>query len=330
MSSTDAPFDFPALLRQMKYELPEERKQGNIGKIMKDIESRMQGSFFYDPLEDFNKLRTLDKRMWKFKRSLGDMMGTDTEAILRSVPDYVEYYKMSKQLRLFEEIKHDKMTKEQTMASVNSFHQQEREKMIPEALIGIAALVVLQFANVWMAWEMVSDAIDLDEYEFTRINKEVEMIERKVNQFCGLQGRSSEDIRRAFQKLKTIKDLCQWTLHRINSLKDEMNGEKQRLTLQRDQSYQEGKDKLGTAATQAQRLSENWSDLSPWMKVLQGVFASLYAGFAFNDYLTSWRSQNSLKVLRNKLLEVTRQQDKLQDLLYQAEEAYENMEDEMP
>ena len=92
--------------------------------------------------------------MWNFKRSLGDMTGADsTEAMLLRVRDYVHsnYKKMSEQLRLFEEIKH-KMTEEQIMASVKSFHQQEREKMIPETLKWMAALVGFQFLNVYMVW----------------------------------------------------------------------------------------------------------------------------------------------------------------------------------
>ena len=100
--------------------------------------------------------------MWNFKRSLGDMTGADsTEATLLRVRDYGEsnYKKMSEQLRLFEEIKHDKMTEEQIIASVKSFHQQEREKMIPETLKGMAALLVFQFVNVYMVWNRVSAAI---------------------------------------------------------------------------------------------------------------------------------------------------------------------------
>ena len=41
MSSINASADLMALFRQTKDELLEERMQGNIGNIMKDIESRM-------------------------------------------------------------------------------------------------------------------------------------------------------------------------------------------------------------------------------------------------------------------------------------------------
>ena len=61
--------------------------------------------------------------MWNFKRSLGDMTGADsTEAMLLRVRDYIDsnYKKMSEQLRLFEEIKHDRMTEEQIIASRNT------------------------------------------------------------------------------------------------------------------------------------------------------------------------------------------------------------------
>ena len=174
------------------------------------------------------------------------------------------------------------------------------------------------------------EPLDLDEYELFRIKKEVKKIEVSVNEFCELQGRRSQDIRRALQKLQRIRNLGQSTMSRINSLKDEMNGEKQLLGHQRDQSYQEGWVNLGSAATQAQRLSENWSDLHLTMKAgFQGLSVDFHAACAYSGYQTSWHSQDSLKVPREKLREVIRQQDKLKDLLDEAEKAFEKMVDEM-
>ena len=338
MSSIDTSADLTALFRQMKYELPEERMQGNIGNIMKEIESRMQSKprfFFHQPLEDFDRLITLDKDMWNFKKILGDMTGADsTEAMLRRVRVDVEskYKKMSEQLRLFEEIKHGKMTKEQITASVKSFHQQEREKMIPETLTGMATLVLFQCAEMYLAWNRVSEAINVkkDPYEFTRINQEVEKIAGKVTEFCDVQWQRSQNIRSVFRKLRWINNLYRSTMSKISSLKVEMNGEIQCLGLQRDQSFQEGIANFGRAATQAQRLWENWSDMHPLMKGFQGVCAVFYVWLTYKGYQRYRLSQDALEGLRNKFLEVNRQQDKLQDLLDKAEEAYEEMEDEMP
>ena len=162
------------------------------------------------------------------------------------------------------------------------------------------------------------EPLDLDEYELFRIKKEVKKIEVSVNEFCELQGRRSQDIRRALQKLQRIRNLGQSTMSRINSLKDEMNGEKQRLGHQRDQSYQEGWVNLGSAA-----------DLHLTIKGFQGLFGGFHAACRYSGYQTSWHSQDSLKVPREKLLEVIRQQDKLKDLLDKAEKAFEKMVDEM-
>lgn len=167
---------------------------------------------------------------------------------------------------------------------------------------------------------MASDEepLDLDEYELFRIKKEVKKIEVSVNEFCELQGRRSQDIRRALQKLQRIRNLGQSTMSRINSLKDEMNGEKQLLGYQRDQSYQEGWVNLGSAA-----------DLHLTIKGFQGLFGGFHAACRYSGYQTSWQSQDSLKVPREKLREVIRQQDKLKDLLDEAEKAFEKMVDEM-
>ena len=162
------------------------------------------------------------------------------------------------------------------------------------------------------------EPLDLDEYELFRIKKEVKKIEVSVNEFCELQGRRSQDIRRALQKLQRIRNLGQSTMSRINSLKDEMNGEKQLLGHQRDQSYQEGWVNLGSAA-----------DLHLTIKGFQDLFGGFHAACRYSGYQTSWQSQDSLKVPREKLREVIRQQDKLKDLLDEAEKAFEKMVDEM-
>lgn len=162
------------------------------------------------------------------------------------------------------------------------------------------------------------EPLDLDEYELFRIKKEVKKIEVSVNEFCELQGRRSQDIRRALQKLQRIRNLGQSTMSRINSLKDEMKGKKQLLGHQRDQSYQEGWVNLGSAA-----------DLHLTIKGFQGLFGGFHAACRYSGYQTSWQSQDSLKVPREKLREVIRQQDKLKDLLDEAEKAFEKMVDEM-
>ena len=332
MSSIDTSADLTALFRQMTDELPEERMQGNIGKMMKEIESRMQSEprlFFHQPLEDFDRLITLDKDIWNFKKILGDIAWADsTEAMLPRARVYVE----SSHKKMSEEIKHDKMTKEPITASEKSFHQQEREKMIPKTLTGMATLMVFQCAEMYLAWNKVSAAINVkkDPYEFTRINQEVEKIAGKVTEFCDVQWQRSQNIRSVFRKLRWINNLYRSTMSKISSLKVEMNGEIQCLGLQRDQSCQEGIANFGRAATQAQRLWENWSDMHPLMKGFQGVCAVFYVWLTYKGYQRYRLSQDALEGLRNKFLEVNRQQDKLQDLLDKAEEAYEEMEDEMP
>ena len=335
MSSIDTSADLTALFRQMKYELPEERKQGNIGKMIKEIESRMKSEprfFFYQPLEDLDKLITLDKYMWNFKRNLGDIAWADsTEAMLPRARVYVEssHKKMSE---LSEEIKHDKMTKEPITASEKSFHQQEREKMIPKTLTGMATLMVFQCAEMYLAWNKVSAAINVkeDPNEFTKINQEVEKIAGKVTEFCNVQWQRSQNIRSVFRKLRRINNLYRSTMSKISRLKVEMKGEIHCLGLQRNQSWQEGMANLHSSATQAQQLSKDWSDLHPLMKAFQVGYAVFHVALAYKEYQRYRLSEDALEGLRNKLLEVNCLQDKLQDLLDKAEEVYEEMEDEMP
>ena len=217
--------------------------------------------FFHQSLEDFDR---------------------DFDKLMTRVRVYVEknYKEMSEQLRVFEDILGPRQGR-QDILGTRQGRQDDRgtdhgfNEKFSSTLKGMAALVLLQSLNMYMAWKRVSVAINYkkDEYEheINRINQEVEKIQRLVNEFGDLQTQRSQSIRLVFRKLQRINELCRSTLGKISSLKVKMNGEEQCLGLQRDQSYRDGMASLGNAANQAQGLCENWSDLHPVMKVFQGL-----------------------------------------------------------
>ena len=333
MTSIDAWAELTGMfyqMRQMKDKLPQHKQAGNIGNIYKEMQME-PGLFFHQSLEYFDR---------------------DFDKLMTRVRVYVEknYKKMSEQLRLFEDILGSRQGRQDARGTDHELfedtlgtrqgRQDDRgtdhgfNEKFSSTLKGMAALVLLQSLNMYMAWKRVSVAINYkkDEYEheINRINQEVEKIQRLVNEFGDLQTQRSQSIRLVFRKLQRINKLCRSTLRKISSLKVKMNGEEQCLGLQRDQSYRDGMASLGNAANQAQRLCENWSDLHPVMKVFQGVCVVFHAWSAYKDYQKYQLSQDALKDLRNKLHEVTILQDKVEDLLDEAEEKYEEMEDRMP
>ena len=332
MTSIDAWAELTGMFHQMlqmKDELPEYKQAGNIGNILKEKQMG-PGLFFHQFLEDFD--RDFDKRMTRVR-----------------VHVEKKYKEMSEQLRLFKYIPGPRQGRQdilgprqgrQDILGTRQGRQDDRgtdhgfNEKFSSTVKGMAALVLLQSLNMYMAWKRVSVAINYkkDEYEheINRINQEVEKIQRLVNEFGDLQTQRSQSIRLVFRKLQRINKLCRSTLRKISSLKVKMNGEEQCLGLQSDQSYRDGMASLGNAANQAQGLCENWSDLHPVMKAFQGVCVVFHAWSAYKDYQKYQLSQDALKDLRNKLHEVTSLQDKVEDLLDEAEEKYEEMEDRMP
>lgn len=322
MTSIDAWAELTGMFHQMlqmKDKLPQHKQAENIGNIFKEMQMG-PGLFFHQSLEDFDR---------------------DFDKLMTRVGVYVEknYKEMSEQLRVFEDILGPRQGR-QDILGTRQGRQDDRgtdhgfNEKFSSTLKGMAALVLLQSLNMYMAWKRVSVAINYkkDEYEheINRINQEVEKIQRLVNEFGDLQTQRSQSIRLVFRKLQRINKLCRSTLGKISSLKVKMNGEEQCLGLQRDQSYRNGTASLGNAANQAQGLCENWSDLHPVMKVFQGLCVVFHAWSAYKDYQKYQLSQDALKDLRNKLHEVTSLQDKVEDLLDEAEEKYKEMEDRMP
>ena len=315
---------------QMKDELPEHKQAGNVGNIFKEMQMG-PGLFFHQSLEDFDR---------------------DFDKLMTRVRVHVEksYKEMLEQLRVFEDILETRQGRQDDRGTDHEFfedilgtrqgRQDDRgtdhgfNEKFSSTLKGMAALVLLQSLNMFMAWKRVSVAINYkkDEYEheINRINQEVEKIQRLVNEFGDLQTQRSQSIRLVFRKLQRINKLCRSTLRKISSLKVKMNGEEQCLGLQRDQSYRDGMANLGNAANQAQGLYEHWSDLHPVMKAFQGFCVVFHAWSAYKDYQKYQLSQDALKDLRGKLEEVTSLQDKVEDLLDEAGEKCEEMEDRMP
>lgn len=275
MTSIDAWAELTGMFHQMlqmKDKLPQHKQAGNIGNIFKEMQMG-PGLFFHQSLEDFDR---------------------DFDKLMTRVGVYVEknYKEMSEQLRVFEDILGPRQGR-QDILGTRQGRQDDRgtdhgfNEKFSSTLKGMAALVLLQSLNMYMAWKRVSVAINYkkDEYEheINRINQEVEKIQRLVNEFGDLQTQRSQSIRLVFRKLQRINKLCRSTLGKISSLKVKMNGEEQGLGLQGDQSYRNGMASLGNAANQAQGLCENWSDLHPVMKVFQGLCVVFHAWSAYKD-----------------------------------------------
>ena len=334
-----------AAFRQLKEELPDDEKNGNMGKIITYIADLCQtGCSFRQAYQNLGKLSTLGRHLEKVGRMLDNMTRDSKETILQ-VLDYQKKnctedmikYCYDEQgfslMELYKDIAQDKITKhEQTkemiLDAMKSFHQQESDKMISDMVKGSAFVAAFQSVKIYIAWKKISAASNVieDRSEFDAIQKNLKKMEAMVTEFLDLCKRKPNDPS-VNRKMMRINTLYTSTLGKISNLRVKIDGHIQCLDLQADYAMVDGAVNLATAATQVFQLLHTWSDLPSITKGIGMASVAAFMALAFGNYKVYQLSQDALIDLRKNLNEVNRLQNMLQDLHDQAAQGVDEMED---
>ena len=334
-----------AAFRQLKDELPDDEKNGNIGKIIMYIADLCQtGWSFRQAYQNLGKLSTLGRHLEKVGRMLDNMTRDSKETILQ-VLDYQKKnctedmikYCYDEQgfslMELYKDIAQDKITKhEQTkemiLDAMKSFHQQESDKMISDMVKGSAFVAAFQSVKIYIAWKKISAASNVieDRSEFDAIQNNLKKMEKMVTEFLDLCETKPNDAS-VNRKMMRINTLYTSTLGKISNLRVNIDGHIQCLDLQADYSMEDGAVNLASAATQGFQLWHTWSDLSSIIKGIGVASVAAFMALALGNYKVYQLSQDALIDLRKYLNEVNRLQNMLQDLHDQAAQGVDEMED---
>ena len=345
MANCEASANSQAAMQQLKDELSDDEKNGNIGKIITYIADLCQtGWSFRQAYQNLGKLSTLGRHLEKVGRMLDNMTRDSKETILQ-VLDYQKkncteamikhcYDKQGFSLmELYEDIAQDKITKhEQTkdmiLDAMKSFHQQESDKMISDMVKGSAFVAAFQSVKIYRAWKKISAASNVieDRSEFDAIQKNLKKMEAMVTEFLDLCKRKPNDPS-VNRKMMRINTLYTSTLGKISNLRVKIDGHIQCLDLQADYAMVDGAVNLATAATQVFQLLHTWSDLPSMTKGIGMASVAAFMALAFGNYKVYQLSQDALIDLRKNLNEVKDLQNMLQDLHDQAAQVVEEMED---
>ena len=344
MANTEEVANTQAELQKLKEALPDDEKNGNLGKIITYIGNAIQtGWSFRAVVQNLRKLSTLSFHLQKVEGMMENMTRGSKETILQ-VLDYVKnncteemiaycFNKGLSLMELYEKIGQDKITKhEQTkdliLDSMKSFHQQKSDEMISNMVQGSALVVVLQLVKIKLAWNRISAASNVikDRSEFDAIEKNLAKMEALVTEFLDLCKRKPNDPS-VNRKMMRINTLYTSTLGKISNLRVTIDGHIQCLDLQADYSVVDGAVNLATAATQGFQLWHTWSDLSSITKGIGVASVAAFMGLAFANYKMYQLSQDALEDLRKDLTEVNRLRHMLQDLHDQAAQVVEEMDD---
>ena len=344
MANTEEAANTQAELQKLKEALPDDEKNGNLGKIITYILDLMQtGWSFKAVLQNLGELDTLGKHLQKVEGLLENVTRDGKETILQ-VLDYLKnncteemiaycFNKGLSVMELYEKIGQDKITKHERtkdmiLDPMKSFQQQKSDEMISNMAQGSAVVMFLQLLKIKLAWNRISAASNVIENrsEFDAIQKNLEKMEAMVTEFLDLCKRKSND-RSVNRKMMKINTLYTSTLGKISNLRVQINGHIQCLDLQTEYAAVDGTVNLVTAFTQAFQMLLTWTNLSAITKVVGVTSAVVFTGLSLAHYKIHKLSQDALKDLRKELNEVNRLRHKLQDLHDQAAQVVEEMED---
>lgn len=331
--------DARAAMERMRDELPEEEKNGNVGKIITYAMNFLQSGWsFRQAQQHVGELYTLAQHVG----ALEQLPEVGREAIQEvcefrkenSTQGWIDSYlrHLPKSFSLdesFEGVAPDEIptangnTNKLILDSVKKYQQDRSNELITDMAKGSAVVAACQALKLYMAWKKISEASNLileNENEFTAINRNLERLQRMVVEFLDLCNRQPDD-RSIAQRMMRINTLFTSTLGKVSNLKVKIDGHIQRLELLADYSAIDGVVNLATAGTQAFQLWHTWEMLTSYTKALATASVAAFTVLGLGNFGTFYLSRNALKDLRKDLNEAQRLQDLLQDLHEQAAEA---------
>lgn len=333
--------DARAAIERMRDQLPEEEKNGNVGKIITYMLDLLQSGWsFRHAQENVGELCRLGQHI----ETLQQLPETGGEAILKvrefrkenSTQEWIDSY-----LRHLPEIisldesfdEEDKITTDHEntnkliLDSVKRYHQNRSNEMITNMVTGSAWVAAFQALKIYMAWKTISKASNLimeNPNEFTTIDNKLQTMKSIVLEVLELCDRNPKD-RSVSQKMMRINTLFTSTLGKINNLRVKIDSHIQRLDLVADYSAIDGVVNLATAGTQAFQLWHTWENLSSYTKSLAMASIVVFTVLGLGNFRAFFLSQDTLKDLRKDLKEAIRLQHMLEDLHEQAAQAINAM-----
>ena len=333
--------DDAAAIQRMRDELPEEERKGNMGKILGYVLDLCQSGWsFRQALSNVGEMCTLGEHIETIEAMLGRITEDGKDAILRAV-DYqkknateamLEYCWNElgiSLLELHERIAEDKITdhqktKEAILNAIKDFQKKESNKVITDMVYGSAFVAVFQCVKLYMAWKTISTAsnlIDSSPNEFSTINSKLQRMEQLVTDLVDTCERDPRN-RGIPLKMGRINTHFNSTLSKISDLRIKIDGQIQRVDLMADYAAVDGVVNLVTAGTQGFQLFHTWNNLTSFTRGLALTSIAVFTSLAAANAGTYVLSQQTLKKLRRDLNEAVRLQNMLQDLLEQAEQAF--------
>ena len=330
-----------AAVQKMRNELPEEERDGNMGKILGYIADLCQSGWsFQQALTNVGDISTLGEHIETIKDMLENTTEDGKEAILRAV-DYQKRNASEAMLEhcrnqfgfslpeLRERIAENKITdhqktKDAILNAMKDFQKKESNKAITDMVYGSAFIAVSQFVKLYMTWKTISSASNLIEGnrdEFSMISGRLQRMEQLVTELVDICERDPNNCKIP-KKMVVINTQFNSILGQISNLRIEIDGQIQRVDLVADYAAADGVVNFATGTTQGFQLFHTWDKLNSFTKGLGLASVVLFMALTAANAGTYVLLIQTLKTLRRDLKEAVHLQNILQDLFEQAEQAF--------
>ncbi|PFX22431.1 hypothetical protein AWC38_SpisGene13063 [Stylophora pistillata] len=327
-------------MKKMRNELPEEERDGNMGKILGYIADLCQsGRSFQQALTNVGDISTLGEHIETIKDMLENITEDGKEAILRAV-DYQKRNASEAMLEhcrnqfgfslpeLRERIAENKITdhqktKDAILNAMKDFQKKESNKAITDMVYRSGPIAVFQFVRLYMSWKTISSASNLIEsnpHSFSMISGSLQKMEQRVIELVEICERDPKNPK-ILKKIVVINSHFTSISSQINSLHIKIDGQIQRVNLMADYATVDGVVNLATSMTQGFQLLQLWDKLNSFTKGFGVVSVAVFMGFTAANAGTYVLSQQTLETLRRDMKEAVDLQNALQDLFEQAEQA---------
>ena len=334
--------DYAAEIQRMRDELPEEEREGDIGKLLGYFLERNTPATLWSCHKAFSNVGEV-RTMGDHIRTIEDILEEDGKKAIVSAVNYQKKhatamldhcldrfgYSLPELYKQIEESKptdHQK-TKDAIRNAVKDFQKKESAKGITATVYESAFVALIQYLKLYVAWKTISRASNLiqdNPNDFRTINSKLQRMREMVTDLMATCENDPRN-RNLALKMGRINYHFNSTVSKMSNQRIMINGQIQRVDLMADYTVVDGLFNLITTGTQGFQLFHAWNHLTSFTRGLAltsiAVFTSLAAANA-GAYILS---QKTLKTLRRDLHEAVCLQNMLQDLFEQAGQAYDEV-----
>ena len=325
--------------KNIKEQLSDDEKSGNIGKVLDYIISTLQSGWsFLRTVQDLNSLQDIQKYKKEisgyFEKLLEENL-QNNEDIAKKLKNCFEKNQSSWTKFCSNEIPTEnlaeilqgnadsvKKIQEEVLNAIDNHHQSECNKVIQDMTKGREIMAVLYFVKLYIAWKKVSAASNViaDKTKFIEIENNIKNLGEMVAELVKIcrTDKVQESINK---KMTLITTEYTTTLSLISDVRVKIDGHIQTLDLLGDVAAVDSAMCFAKAVTHGYEVWSVWDKLTSPTKLVGVASTALFAFFGMTNAGVWYLTRQKIAQLRDDLQRVNIFKRDLDDVYKKAKQA---------